>query len=69
MIGEVAGHREFTAIERGVADAVKAVFSDDLEGDEVSPRAADDYLGINNLHECFPCVLGTTAKLSKSLAE
>src|SRR5229473_3761656 len=50
VIGEIAGDSEFAAVERGVTQAVDAVFGGDFERDKVSAWAADDYFGVGYAH-------------------
>ncbi len=49
MVGEIRRHRQFAAVERGVANAGQAVGSLDLQGDEVAAGAGDYDLGGNDL--------------------
>src|SRR3546814_1780560 len=49
MIGQIAPHRQFPAVERGVAPAMDALVGDDLERDEISAGTGDDDLGIDDL--------------------
>src|SRR5215831_11393919 len=56
MIGQVTRHGEFPAVQGCVAQAGDSVFSGDLQRDEVSPRAANDHLGVFNLQ---PTLLST----------
>ena len=44
MVLQVAGDREFSAVERCVAPAHDALRSRDLQHDVVAPRAGDDYV-------------------------
>ena len=50
MFGEIGGHRQFAAIERGIAQAVQALIGEDLQGDEVAARAGDDDPRIDDFH-------------------
>ena len=50
MVLQIAGHRQFAAIECGVADAGQALVGFDLEGHEVAARAADDDAGGRDFH-------------------
>jgi len=49
MVGQIACHRQFAAVERRVAHAIYAFVGDDLEGDEIAAGAGDDDLGIDDL--------------------
>lgn len=50
MFTQIAGDREFAAVERCVADAVDAIFRFDFQGDKVPAGTADDYLRFDDLH-------------------
>ena len=46
VIPEVAHHRQFAPVERGVAQARVALVRSDLEGYEIAVRAGDDDFGL-----------------------
>ena len=53
VLREIAGDSEFTAVERGVAEAVEACVGLDLERYEVAVGRADDEAGVGDLHDEF----------------
>ena len=50
VIAQVAGDGELAAIQRRVAQPVDAVLRYNLQGDEVSARAADNHFRVDDLH-------------------
>ena len=55
VLGEVARHRELAAVEGRVAEAVDAVFGDQLQRDEIAGRAADDDPAVDDAHYTTSC--------------
>src|SRR5262245_16096027 len=51
MVGEIARHRQLATVEGRVAEAVHAVFGDELQRHEISARAADDDLSVDDFHD------------------
>ena len=44
VIGQIAGHREFTSMQRGVAQTIESVFGEEFKRDEIAPgRAANHF--------------------------
>ena len=43
MVVEIADDRHLPAVERGVAESVNPVVRDDLQRDEIAPRAGYDH--------------------------
>ena len=60
MLGEVSGDRQLPAVERRIAETRQPILGNNLQGDEVTARAADDELGVGNLHSglCIMCQAG-----------
>src|SRR6185437_11467616 len=54
VIREIRGDRQFAAVESGVTQAVNALVSVELQGNEIPPRTADQHLGFRNLHAVVP---------------
>ena len=50
MVGEVTGNRQFTPVQRGVANAAQAFVSFNFQRDKVSPWRADDDAGGSDFH-------------------
>ena len=50
VLRQIGRHRELAPVQRGVADAVHALVRDDLQRDEVAPRAGDDDSCFDDLH-------------------
>jgi len=48
VIVQVACNGQFAAVERGIAQAVDAVFGNDLERNEIAPRTGHDHAGLGN---------------------
>ena len=51
VIVQVTGDRELAAVERRVAQAVDAVFGDELQRDEIAAGTADDDLAVDDAHD------------------
>jgi hypothetical protein len=51
VLVQITCHSQFPTIQCGVAQSVGSVFRDQLEGDEISPRAANNYFCVNNFHD------------------
>ena len=49
MVGQIARHRQFAAVERGIAQAMDAVLGDELQVTKLRPGADDD-LTVDNAH-------------------
>ncbi len=50
VIGEIACHREFAAVQGAIAEAVDPLVRLDFERDEVSPRRSDVHVRVRDLH-------------------
>jgi hypothetical protein len=50
MVFEVAGDRQLTTVQGGIAEAGEAVLGRHLQGDEVAPRTGDEDLGVGDAH-------------------
>ena len=53
MILQVRSDREFTAIERGITDAVDAFVRHHFQRDEVTARTRDNDIGAHDFHGDF----------------
>ena len=64
---EIADHRQLAAVQRGVADAVEALVSGDLQRDEVPPRTRDDHPRVDDFVILASCLLYLFRRLSSRI--
>jgi hypothetical protein len=55
MLGQIAGHRPFASVQRGIAQPADAFCGLDLQSDEIAPWAGHYHFGGNDLeHATLP---------------
>ena len=56
VIGQIAGHSQFTSIQRGVTQTIESIFGDEFKRDEIASGRADNHFRVGDSHSGIPLI-------------